>query len=58
MLEGDGAALLEWTSSGRAAGGTEFRYRGVSVLEFGDEGIHAFRSYFDPRFLGEQLTER
>jgi ketosteroid isomerase-like protein len=56
VLEGDDAAILEWTSSGRSAEGTDFRYRGTSVLEFGDAGIRAFRSYFDPKYLGEQLT--
>lgn len=57
VLEGDGAAMLEWTSTGTSADGSPFRYRGVSVLEFGDGGIRAFRAYFDPRELGEQLTQ-
>jgi limonene-1,2-epoxide hydrolase len=50
------AALLEWTSTGTSPGG-EIRYRGVSVLEFGDGGVAAFRTYFDPRHLGDQLVE-
>lgn len=56
VLDHDGAALLEWTSTGTAADGGEFRYSGVSVLEYDDRGIHRFRAYFDPKDLGEQLT--
>ncbi len=52
----DRAALLEWTSIGTGPDG-EIRYRGVSVVEFGDGGITAFRTYFDPRHLGTQLVE-
>ena len=42
----DDAALLEWVSEG-VMRGQPVRYGGVSVLEFGDTGIVAFRSYFD-----------
>lgn len=56
VLDDGKAALLEWTSSGRAKDGAEFSYRGVSVLEYGPDGISAFRAYFDPKYLGEQLT--
>lgn len=57
VLDNGKAAMLEWTSRGRANDGAEFSYRGVSVLEYDDSGIHAFRAYFDPRHLGEQLTQ-
>jgi ketosteroid isomerase-like protein len=40
-------SLLEWVSEGDA-GGEPVRYGGVSVLEHGDGGITAFRTYFDP----------
>lgn len=48
IVEADGVAMLEWTSEGRAEGG-EVHYGGVSVLEHGDSGIKAFRTYFDTR---------
>ncbi|CAN5690837.1 nuclear transport factor 2 family protein [soil metagenome] len=56
VLEEADTAVLEWTSRGRSAAGEEFFYRGVSVLEFEGDRIAAFRAYFDPRQLGEQLT--
>ena len=56
VLDDGKTAMLEWTSSGKANDGKEFSYRGVSVLEYSEEGIRAFRAYFDPRYLGEQLT--
>lgn len=56
VLEEGGAAMLEWTSRGTATDGTRFEYSGVSVLEYGEGGIHRFRAYFDPKGLGEQLT--
>lgn len=51
------SALLEWTSAGTLADGKPFRYRGVTVLEFGADGIAAFRSYFDPRVLAEKVDD-
>lgn len=48
---GDGTVMLEWTSYGRARGGQEVRYAGVSVIEMQDGGIHRFRTYFNPRDL-------
>lgn len=44
-------ALLEWTSRGTRLDGKAFEYRGVTVLEFGAQGIQTFRTYFDPRQL-------
>ena len=55
VLEGEGSAMLEWSSRGDV-GGAELEYGGVSVLEIGDDGIMAFRTYFDPQRLGEQLA--
>ena len=51
-----GASFLEWTSSGRTAQGRDFTYRGVSVVEWSGERIRAFRTYFDPRHLGQQIA--
>jgi ketosteroid isomerase-like protein len=49
-------SFLEWTSSGRSTQGRDFRYRGVSVVEWNGDQIRAFRAYFDPRHLGNQLA--
>ena len=45
------SALLEWTSRGTRQDGKPFEYRGVTVLEYGPQGIQTFRTYFDPRQL-------
>ena len=51
-------SFLEWTSTGRSTQGRDFAYRGVSVVEWSGEQIRAFRTYFDPRHLGEQIAPR
>ncbi|MDF2824183.1 MAG: hypothetical protein K0R68_1591 [Mycobacterium sp.] len=43
----DGLVFLEWQSTGTLKDGKDFSYDGVSVLEGGDEGITAFRTYYD-----------
>jgi len=55
VLEDGNTAILEWTSRGRAGDGNEIGYGGVTVLEFEDDRIQSFRTYFDPRNLGVQL---
>ena len=50
------SALLEWTSRGTRLDGKPFEYRGVTVLEFGPQGIQCFRTYFDPRQLDRAAT--
>jgi ketosteroid isomerase-like protein len=55
VIESDDVAALEWISTGALKAGGDFRYGGVSVLEFGEDGITAFRSYFDPGKLGQRL---
>jgi len=57
VLEDGDTAILEWTSRGRAADGSEIRYSGVSVLEWEGDRIQSFRAYFDSRNLGEQLLD-
>lgn len=47
IVENDDAAILEWVSEGSSKQGS-VHYGGTSVLEFGEGGITAFRSYFDP----------
>ena len=49
-------SFLEWTSSGRSAAGRDFTYRGVSIVEWSGNRIAAFRTYFDPRHLGQQIA--
>jgi ketosteroid isomerase-like protein len=50
------ASFLEWTSTGRTTQGRDFSYRGMSVVEWNGERIRAFRTYFDPRQLGQQIA--
>ncbi|HEX8521750.1 MAG TPA: nuclear transport factor 2 family protein [Tepidisphaeraceae bacterium] len=46
--ETDGFASLEWTSDGQLPTGTPIRYRGVSLVEFDDEGhVKRFCTYYD-----------
>ena len=55
IVDGQDVALLEWVSKGRMKG-EEVRYGGVSVLEFGEGGITAFRTYFNPTPLAAALS--
>jgi hypothetical protein len=48
ILEHDGAAALEWESRGVLAQDDQpIHYRGVSILEWGQDGIDRFAAYFD-----------
>lgn len=47
VTETESGAILEWTSSGTLPGGKEIEYRGVSVLEFSDNEVQNFRTYYD-----------
>lgn len=51
VVENDGCAVLEWTSTGTSASGDPVHYDGVSVVEYDDGGIRRFRAYFDPTEL-------
>ena len=55
VLEADGRIALEWRSTGTAKG-QDFAYEGVSILEVGQGGVTAFRTYFDSAQLGRELT--
>ena len=46
ILERDGRICLEWASRG-VIDGQAVAYEGVSILEVAEDGIKAFRSYFD-----------
>lgn len=39
--------VLEWSSEGRLPAGDPIRYRGVSVLEWDDDRVRRFRTYYD-----------
>lgn len=47
IVEDEHVAILEWVSEGTSKEGP-VRYGGTSVIEHGDDGITAFRAYFDP----------
>src|SRR5918997_2164472 len=47
VVEGAGAAALEWTSEGDLPGGQPIRYSGVSLLEFDGGRVLRFRTYYD-----------
>lgn len=47
IVEDDKVAILEWVSKGESKEGP-VHYGGVSVVEYGEGGIVAFRAYFDP----------
>lgn len=51
----DDHAALEWDSEGTTLTGGEFRYSGVTLLDFGDGKITRFHAYFDPAAIGAQL---
>lgn len=53
IVERDGTAMLEWTSTGRIHG-KPVTYAGVSVVEIADGRVKRFRAYFDPAKLEAQ----
>ena len=53
IVDSDELGLLEWTSRGRLRGGSDITYRGVSVLDFGDDGqVRRFTTYYDTAPFG------
>ena len=52
----DGSSVLEWETTGRSVDGEKIRYKGVSVFEHDGEKITRFFAYFDPAYLGKQIT--
>ena len=47
-VEDGGLGVLEWTSTGKVSGGAPISYRGVSLLDFGDNDlVTRFATYFD-----------
>ena len=57
VIESDGRAALEWTTTGTSAEGAPISYSGVSILEMENGQITRFRAYFDPSDLGHQIEQ-
>lgn len=53
----DGAAALEWKTTGTNSEGREFEYEGVSILEIEGDKITRFHAYFDANKLGKQMVD-
>ena len=52
VVDGE-VGVLEWTSTGRLAGGSPITYTGVSLLDFdGDGRVSRFATYFDTQAFG------
>ena len=43
----DGSAALEWQSRGTLNDGRPVDYRGISVIEFDNDRVTSFRTYYD-----------
>lgn len=41
------SAALEWKSAGKSKEGKPLEYGGVSIIDFNDDAITAFRTYYD-----------
>ena len=46
-ITGDRSAALEWVSEGTLRDGKPFSYRGVTVIEGGEERLSSIRTYYD-----------
>jgi ketosteroid isomerase-like protein len=57
MIEAGDRVALEWESSGTAHNGAAVDYEGVSIIEWDGESISRFYAYFDPRVLGQELSQ-
>src|SRR3954462_5675531 len=47
VIEGAGAAALEWVSEGAVPGGRAIRYAGVSLVQIEGDRVRRFRTYYD-----------
>ena len=57
LIESGDRVALEWESSGSAHNGAAVNYEGVSIIEWEGELISRFYAYFDPRVLGQELSQ-
>jgi ketosteroid isomerase-like protein len=57
MIEAGDRVALEWESSGTAHNGAAVDYEGVSIIEWDGDRISRFYAYFDPRVLGQELSQ-
>jgi hypothetical protein len=55
VIEAGDVACIEWVSEATIKG-NDVRYGGTSIIEFGEAGIAAFRTYFDPEKLGRPVA--
>jgi len=46
----EGSAALEWRSRGKLADGRPVDYRGLSLIDFNEDGVTSFRAYTTARF--------
>ena len=54
VVDGE-VGVLEWTSTGRLAGGADITYAGVSLLDFDEAGrVTRFATYFDTQAFGPE----
>ncbi|MEP6955905.1 MAG: nuclear transport factor 2 family protein [Chthoniobacterales bacterium] len=54
---GDKTAALEWKSRGTTAAGKPIEYSGISVIEFNEQKVTGFRTYYDSAaFVGAEAT--
>jgi ketosteroid isomerase-like protein len=57
MIEAGDRVALEWESNGTAHNGAAVDYEGVSIVEWDGDRIARFYAYFDPRVLGQELSQ-
>ena len=46
-ITSDSSAALEWQSRGKLSDGRPVDYRGVSLIEFDNDAVTSFRTYYD-----------
>lgn len=55
VIATEAGAALEWTTTGTGFEGSEFKYSGVTLLEFSGGKVSRSSAYFDPKALGSQI---
>lgn len=57
MIESGDRVALEWETQGTGRNGAAIAYEGVSIIEWDGDLIVRFQAYFDPRVLGQELSQ-
>ena len=57
MIESGDRVALEWETQGTAQNGSAVNYEGVSIIEWRDDRIIRFYSYFDPGLQGREMAQ-